>query len=115
MGDHQLCDPLAPDIHCRVFLPDNIFCYGVRFAIRKETTMIFKEAVSAYTAVAKGRKGASDAKPSPSRSSQARGIWFLRDRQGGQIARVSKSGVRLAGSTEFAKLKRPAVRRRARA
>lgn len=77
--------------------------------------MIFKEAVSAYTAVAKGHKAASDAKPSPSRSSQTRGIWFLRDRQGGQIARVSKSGVRLAGSTKFAKPKRPVGRKRARA
>lgn len=43
--------------------------------------MIFKEAVSAYTAATKGHKAASDAKPSPSRSSQTRGIWFLRDRQ----------------------------------
>jgi hypothetical protein len=77
--------------------------------------MIFKEAVGAYTATAKIHKAAPDAKPSPSRSSEARGIWFLRDRKGGQIARVSKSGVRFAGSMKFATPKRSAGRKHARA
>lgn len=77
--------------------------------------MDFKQAVSAYTQVANGRRGASEVKPSPSRSNEARGIWFLRDRKGEQVARVSKSGVRLAGSNRFSRLKRSDGRRRARA
>ena len=77
--------------------------------------MDFKQAVSAYTEVATGRREASHAKPSPSRSSEARGIWFLRDRKGEQVARVSKGGVRLAGSNRFSRPKRSASRKRVRA
>ena len=59
-----------------------------------------------------GPKMGSVGKPSPSKSSATRGNWFLRDRGGGQIARVSKRGVRLAGSNEFAQSKQAAGRKR---
>ena len=77
--------------------------------------MNFKEAVRTYMTIARNHRSAPDAKPSPSRSNEARGTWYLRDRQGDQVARVSKRGVRLAGSNRFARATRSARRNRERA
>ena len=76
--------------------------------------MNFKEAVRAYMTIARNHRSAPNAKPSPSRSNQARGTWYLRDRRGDQIARVSTAGVRFAGSNSFARAKQ-GVRRKRRA
>jgi hypothetical protein len=76
--------------------------------------MNFKEAVLAYRAAVKGRAGTGAGKPSPSRSNEARGIWFLRARNGDQVARVSKAGVRLAGANRFAVRTEQAARPRRR-
>jgi hypothetical protein len=76
--------------------------------------MNFKEAVSAYAMAAESYGPTSDAKPSPTASNVSHGTWYLRDRKGGQIARVSRSGVRFAGSNELAHKKRGARRGRAR-
>src|SRR5258708_26858412 len=67
--------------------------------------MTFKEAVSAYTKAAQSYGPTSDAKPSPSQSNETHGTWYLRDRKGDQVARVSRSGVRIAGSNELARKK----------
>jgi hypothetical protein len=72
--------------------------------------MNFKEAVSLYAKAAASYGPTSDAKPSPTASNTTRGTWYLRDRKGGQIARVSKSGVRFAGSNQLAHKKRGARR-----
>src|SRR5450755_2672122 len=70
--------------------------------INAEIGMTFREAVSAYLKAAQSYGPTSDAKPSPSQSNETRGTWYLRDRKGNQVARVSKSGVRFAGSNELA-------------
>jgi len=75
--------------------------------------MTFKEAVSAYITAAQNYSPRPAAKPSPSQSSATHGTWYLRDRKGDQVARVSGSGVRFAGSNEFAH-KKGARRARAR-
>jgi hypothetical protein len=81
--------------------------------INGETGMTFKEAASAYIAAAQNYSPRPAAKPSPSQSSATHGTWYLRDRKGNQVARVSGSGVRFAGSNEFAH-KKGARRGRAR-
>src|SRR6266567_3218202 len=84
-----------------------------RRLINAETGMTFKEAVSAHIKAAQNFGPTSDAKPSPSQSNETHGTWYLRDRKGDQVARVSRSGVRFVGSNELAhKRKGP---RRARA
>jgi hypothetical protein len=68
--------------------------------------MTFKEATTAYQAKnSKSRlqSNAVQAKPSPSQSTKVRGTWYLRDRKGEMIARVSTAGVRFAGSNRFAR------------
>jgi hypothetical protein len=82
--------------------------------IKAETGMTFKEAVSAYFKAAQSYGPTSDAKPSPSQSNETHGTWYLRDRKGNQVARVSRSGVRFAGSNELAHTKKGARRARAR-
>ena len=82
--------------------------------INPETGMTFKEAVSAYFKAAQSYGPTSDAKPSPSQSNETHGTWYLRDRKGDQVARVSRSGVRFAGSNELAHKKKGARRARAR-
>ena len=81
--------------------------------INAETGMTFKEAVSAYIKAAQTYGATPGAKPSPSQSNETHGTWYLRDRKGNQVARVSGSGVRFAGSNEFAH-KKGARRARAR-
>ena len=85
-----------------------------RRVINPEIGMTFKEAVSAYIKAAQSYGATSDAKPSPSQSNETHGTWYLRDRKGGQVARVSRSGVRFAGSNELAHKKQGARRARAR-
>jgi hypothetical protein len=82
--------------------------------INAETGMTFKEAVGAYIKAAQSHGPTSDAKPSPSQSNETHGTWYLRDRKGNQVARVSRSGVRFAGSNELAHKKKGARRARAR-
>jgi hypothetical protein len=82
--------------------------------INAETGMTFKEAVSTYIKAAQSYGSTTDAKPSPSQSNETHGTWYLRDRKGNQIARVSRSGVRFAGSNELAHKKKGARRARAR-
>ena len=82
--------------------------------INAETGMTFKEAVSAYIKAAQSYGPTSDAKPSPSQSNETHGTWYLRDRKGDQVARVSRSGVRFAGSNELAHKKKGTRRARAR-
>jgi hypothetical protein len=68
--------------------------------------MTFKEATTVYEAKKAKSRRQSDgmqAKPSPSQSTQVRGTWYLRDRKGEMIARVSMGGVRFAGSNRFAR------------
>lgn len=76
--------------------------------------MTFKEAVSEFASAARTSRGAPDLKPSPSQSNEARGIWFLRDRKGEQIARISKGGVRFAGSMKFVRKRNGRTTQRAR-
>jgi hypothetical protein len=85
-----------------------------RRVINAETDMTFKEAVSAYIKAAQSYGPTSDAKPSPSQSNETHGTWYLRDRKGDQVARVSRSGVRFAGSNELAHKKKGARRAGAR-
>jgi hypothetical protein len=82
--------------------------------INSETGMTFKEAVSAYLKAVQSYGPTSDAKPSPSQSNETHGTWYLRDRKGNQVARVSRSGVRFAGSNELAHTKKGARRASAR-
>jgi hypothetical protein len=68
--------------------------------------MKFKDATAAYAkkAVRNRRKlNGILAKPSPSKSHLTRGTWYLRDRQSEMVARVSRRGVRFAGTNEFAR------------
>jgi hypothetical protein len=85
-----------------------------RRIINAETDMTFKEAVSAYIKAVQNYGPTSDAKPSPSQSNETHGTWYLRDRKGNQVARVSRSGVRFAGSNELAHKKKDTRRARAR-
>jgi hypothetical protein len=73
--------------------------------------MTFTEAVSAYIKAVQNYGPTSDAKPSPSQSNETHGTRYLRDRKGDQVARVSRSGVRFAGSNELAHKKKKAARR----
>jgi len=68
--------------------------------------MTFKEAKAAYEAKnskSRSRSNGTQSKPSPSQSTQVRATWYLRDRKGEMIARVSTAGVRFAGSNRFAR------------
>jgi hypothetical protein len=76
--------------------------------------MTSKEAVSAYIKAAQSYGRTSDAKPSPSQSNETHGTWYLRDRKGDQVPRVSRSDVRFAGSNELAHKKKGARRAHAR-
>jgi hypothetical protein len=68
--------------------------------------MTFKEATTAYgtkNSKAGRQTNGTQQKPSPSQSTFVRGTWYLRDRKGEMIARVTDRGVRFAGSNRFAR------------